>query len=89
MRLKTCFRLREVAGEYMLVPSGEGAVDFNAVFSLSESAAWLWKTLQGREFDEMSAVELLMSEYEVEYGPATDDVRSILEKWKEFGLIDG
>lgn len=88
MRLKDCFKLREVAGEYMLVPSGSGAVDFNAVFSLSESAAWLWKSLQGVNFDEETARTLIEGEYDVDGAAASKDVRALLEQWKINGMVD-
>lgn len=88
MKLKEGYRLREVAGQYMLVPSGPGTVDMNSVFSLSESAAWLWKALQGRDFSKESAVSLLEGEYEVDRDTASKDVATLFGIWKENGLID-
>jgi len=88
MRLKGCLRLREIAGEFMLVPMGDSAVNFNSVFSLSESAAWLWTSLQDKDFDEAMAVSLLEGEYEVEHETAVRDVAAILLQWKEYGLTD-
>lgn len=88
MRLKQGFRIREVAGQYMLIPEGTGTVDFNDIFSLSESAAWLWDALQGKDFDPDMAVRILEGEYEVEHDRACEDVAAIIGKWKEYGMTD-
>lgn len=87
MKLKDGFKIREVAGEYMLLPVG--SVDMNCVFSMSESAAWLWRSLAGRVFEEEDAVSLILEEYEVDSVTALSDVREIIGLWRENGLIDG
>lgn len=88
MRLKKGYKLREVAGSYMLLPCGEGSVGFNRVFSLSQTAAWLWTALQDRDFDEEDAVSLLLGEYDVDEATARSDVRLLIDALKENGILD-
>ena len=50
MHLKEGFVLRELADVYIVVGEGD-TVDFQRVISLNASAAYLWKSVEGREFD--------------------------------------
>jgi len=88
MKIREGLKLREVAGEYMLLPEDRGSVDFNAVFSLSESAAWLWNTLKGRDFSEEEAVALVLGEYDVDEAVARADVSSLMNKLRDNGILD-
>lgn len=88
MRLRKGLKLREVAGVYMLVPDGAEGVDFNDVFTLSESAAWLWKSLQGIDFDEEDALRLILSEYDVDVITARSDLENLIGLWRESGMLD-
>lgn len=39
MKLKTGFMLREIAGQWIVVPLGQRTVEFNAIMNLSETGA--------------------------------------------------
>lgn len=87
MKLDSSFILRDVAGEHMLVNSRASTVDMSAVFSLNESAAWLWKRIGDSEFTEPLLVEWLRGEYEVPEDVARADVRDMVALWRQFGMI--
>ena len=38
--------LREVAGEHILVPTGEAAIQFQGVITLNDSGLLIWNRLQ-------------------------------------------
>ena len=88
MKLKRGYKVREVAGNYMLLPYGEESINFNCVFSMSESAAWLWNALQDKEFNESEALSPILGEYDVDEVTALNDVRSVIRSWKENGVLD-
>ena len=44
MKIKDGFVLREVAGDTVVLPSGD--LEINAMITLNESAAFLWKHMQ-------------------------------------------
>lgn len=88
MKLNQKFILREVAGEYMLVNSDAQRVDLTSVFSLNESAAWLWRRIGTLEFTEDDLVTWLLDEYEVEEDVARGDVRDMVALWHQFGMIE-
>lgn len=88
MKLKKGFKTREVAGNYMLLPYGEECINFNCIFSMSESAAWLWNALQDKDFTESEALSLILGEYDVDEATALADIRSVIKSWKKNGVLD-
>lgn len=88
MRVKDGFELREVCGEYVILSSGMENIDFSKIISLNESAAFLWKIVHGKDFDEDLMIEALLGEYDVDRDTATNDVNQVISSWKEIGLIE-
>ena len=78
--------LREIAGEYLLIPTGETALKIHGMVTLSESGLLLWKKLQA-ECTEEALVEALLAEYEVERETAQADVQAFLEQLDKAGLL--
>ncbi len=87
MKIKDGFELREVCGEYVILSSGMENIDFSKIISLNESAAFLWKVVQGKDFNEDLMIEALLGEYDVDRDTAANDVRQVIASWKEIGLI--
>ena len=86
LKIKGELVLREVAGEYILIPLGETALQLTGMISLSESGVLLWKKLQtGCALDELSAA--LMEEYDVDPETAEADVNAFVEHLKELKLL--
>lgn len=76
MRIDNNYKLRQIAGENLVVMAGKEGMDMTRVISLSSSAAWLWKQLEEKDFTESDAVELLLEEYDVERERAISDVKN-------------
>ncbi len=87
MKIKKDFMLREVAGYYVVVPVGEGALDFNGVINLNESGAFLWKTME-QDVTEEQMVAALLSEYDVDETRAKADVSAFVERMRQGNLIE-
>lgn len=79
--------LRQVAGEYVLVPTGKTASKLYGLMTLNESGVLLWQKLQS-ECTEDDLVSALKTEYEVDDGQALDDVRRFLAKLTEVGVLE-
>lgn len=87
MRIKEGYMLREAAGETVVVPFGEEALNFQGIISLNETGAFLWKLLeQGCEQDIL--VKALLNEYEIDAETANNDVKNFVEKVKKAGVLD-
>ena len=50
MRLNSNLILRQVGGEYMIVNPFSETMDMAQVYSLNETAAWLWKRIDNHIF---------------------------------------
>lgn len=88
MKTKTGFNLRTVCGENIIVAEGIDNIDFSRIISLNESAAFLWKSIQGKDFNTNSLTLLLTDEYDVDAETARLDVDQLVARWKEAGLIE-
>ena len=51
MKIIDGFRLRDVMGQATVIGEGVGQVNFNKLVTLNDSAAYLWKSVEGKEFD--------------------------------------
>ena len=86
MRLKDGFLLRNVAGEYVVVPTGNSMVDFKAMISLNETGAFLWEQLLADK-SEQQLLDALLSEYDVDEKTASEDIKEFVELLKEKNLL--
>ena len=89
MKTKNGFRLRNVCGENIIVADGIDNIDFSRIISMNESAAFLWKNIQGEDFDADRMVSLLLDEYDTDEDTARADVEALIAKWRDAGLIEG
>ena len=87
MKLKEDFMLREVAGQWLVVPLGESVVSVNGIITLSESGAVLWKELENGVEGEDELTDALMKEYEIDRETALESVREFLADLKKKGII--
>lgn len=78
--------LREIAGEYILVPVGAAAGRLNGMVSLNGSGRLLWQRLQAG-CTEADLAEALLAEYEVDRPVAEADVRAFLAKVRQAGML--
>lgn len=78
--------LREVAGEHILVPTGEAAIQFQGVITLNDSGLLIWNRLQ-EDCTEAQLVDAVLAEYEIDEETAVADVRKFLEQMKQAGIL--
>ena len=88
MKTKKGFNLRQVCGENVIVAEGAENIDFSSIISMNESSAYLWNSIQGKEFDKNNLVELLTQEYEVYADTAAKDVEALVAQWMKAGIIE-
>jgi len=88
MKLKGDYILKEIVGDYIVVPVGTDRVDLGAVITLNETGAFLWKKLID-ESTESDLVDALCSEFEVERAEAEADVREFIGQMRGIEAIEG
>ena len=62
MKIKEGFELRTICGEAIIVAHGIENIDFSKIISLNESAAYLWRKVEGQDFDAPMLARLLTEE---------------------------
>jgi hypothetical protein len=88
MKTKHGFRLRSICGENIIVAEGIENIDFSRIISMNESSAYLWQKVAETEFDEDTLTHLLVEEYEVSDEQARADVKQLMQKWLEAGIVE-
>lgn len=85
MKLKEGFILRTVAGETIVLPSGD-ELDLNMMITLNDTGKFLWQQLEnGAEVDELVAA--LLAEYDVDEATAKAGVERFVAKLNENGFL--
>ena len=89
MRQKKGLVLRDVCGEKVIIGEGLEAVDFGRLMCLNDTAAWLWeKSSEIGDFSVEELAEALFDEFEVTKDQALQDVKDIVAKWEETGILE-
>ena len=86
MRIKDGFVLREVAGQAMVIATGEASKDFYGMIKLNETGKEIWQALQDGKIAE-EIVVLLKDKYDVKSGQAENDVAAFIKQMEEMGFL--
>lgn len=78
--------VREIAGEYILIPTGSAALKIHGMINLSESGYLLWNKLQS-DCTEEELVDAILEKYEIDRETATEDTKTFLEKMDSIGIL--
>ena len=87
MKAKSGFVLREVVGEYILMPVGDNIQQFNGTVLLNEVAAFVWGKLQTQVSKE-ELVDAIIDEFEVDKETASRDLEKLLGTFSDYGIIE-
>ena len=85
LKLKEGFVLRNVAGENVVLPTGD-EMDLTMMITLNDTGVFLWEKLdQGAE--EADLVSALLAEYDVDEKTAKASIAGFVEKLREHGFL--
>ena len=86
MKIKSDFVMREIAGEKIVVPTGDAA-QMNALITLNGVADFIWECLQeDRTAEEVK--EMVLLNYEVDQETAGCDVDGFLEALRQCDMLE-
>lgn len=88
MKTRKGYTLRSLGKEFVLVADGFEAVDFSRMISMNESAAFLWKEVEDKDFDAEMLTTLLTDNYDIDRETAQNDVASLVKSWSAAGIIE-
>ena len=85
MKLKQGFLLREIAGDTVVIPTGD-MVDLNMMTTLNDTGKFIWQQLE-HETDEAAIVQALLAEYDVDEDAAQFHVASFVQRLREYDFL--
>ncbi len=74
-------------GQATVIGEGVEQVNFNKIITLNSSAAYLWRAVEGEEFDVAKIADLLIEEYNIDRQTAEKDAKTITDQWIEVGIV--
>lgn len=87
IKVKDGFVLREIAGNWIIVPVGQRVVECNSIMSMNNSGAMLWKSLEtGNDTDGL--VQIMLNEYETNETTARADINEFINTASAKGLLE-
>ncbi len=87
MRASKDFIMREIAGEFILVPVGAAAAKFNGLITMNELGRFIFELLAQEQTVEQLA-ERITSEYDVSLETAAQDAEEFLQQLREVGALE-
>lgn len=89
MKLRKGLKLREVAGQFVIVPTGAAVREVTDIVYISSSAAYLWNYMEQHEFQQDDLVDQIMNHFTgVTREQAGADVKAFLEVLREHNVLD-
>ena len=88
MKIKPMYKVRQIAGENLIVGQGRLNADMTKVISLNDTAVLLWKELVDKDFTNEDAADILVNTYGIDKERALVDAGKWIEKLKSCDLIE-
>jgi hypothetical protein len=89
MKIKQGYKVRDIAGEKVVILQGKAGADMTRLVSLNSSAEWLYNQLcEVDSFEVADACNLLLTHYKIDSETATRDARAWAEKLLAVGIIE-
>lgn len=86
MRIKKGFVLREVAGQNMVIATGEASKDFHGMIKLNSTGRDIWQGLQ-EGLSEVEIAKGLEEKYQIDEQKALVDTKDFVNKMLEMGFV--
>lgn len=87
MKINTKYKVRQVAGENIVLVQGRNPGDMTSVVAFNDSSLYLWNSLLDKDFEIEDVVSLLTERYEVDEAVAAKDAESWIKTLEEKGLL--
>ena len=87
MKTKKEYITRTIAGETVVVPTGDAAVRLNGMITLNETGAFIWNFLQ-EEHTKEELLAAVLEEFEVDEVCARADMEGFVTALLEHGMLE-
>lgn len=87
MKIVKGFEIKEIADNYVAIPTQDNIVDFSSIIMLNETSAFLWLKLEN-DLTEDELLSALLAEYDVDEKTAKEDVSKFISELKAAGVLE-
>ncbi len=87
MKINNNFMLKKVAGEYMIIPTGNNNVNFSKIFNINETGAFIFEKLKDGKNKE-DILELMSKEYNASKDILKNDIEEFIDELKKRGIYN-
>ena len=88
MKINPNYKLREIAGETIVVNQGTAEVNMTRIISLNASARLLYESLVNKDFTLEDAASVLTETYDIPAEVALKDAQVWVEALQKCGIIE-
>ena len=87
MKIKDGFVIRKIADNYVIIATGNEALDFKGVITINEVGAFIWNKINETEdFD--ATVAAVTAEYNIDEERAKNDCREFVNSLIEHDIVE-
>jgi len=86
MKINGDFMIREIAGDTILVATGQASQNFNGMITLNEVGAFILEKIEGCK-NENELISKILDEFEVDENIAREDTREFIEQLLKMGIV--
>lgn len=87
MRAKQGFTMVEMAGDYMVMPTGSNMATYGGTVVLNKVSAFLLQAMQ-TDISQEDLLERMLNQYDIDRETAEKDLAEILSTFRELGLME-
>ena len=87
MKIKDTFLMKEIAGNFVVVPTGNELVNLNGMITLNDSGAVLWGFLENDTTKE-AVIDGMLKEFDIDKETAEADIDEFLDLLRKIGALD-
>lgn len=86
MKINGDFMIREIAGDTILVATGQASQNFNGMITLNEVGAFILQKIEECK-NENELISKILDEFEVDKNIAREDTKEFIEQLLKMGIV--
>lgn len=87
MKIKEDLMLRNIVGEWVVVPMGERLLEFNGLMKLNDTAAFIWKLIDNG-VNKQDSISAMLEEFDVDETKATHDYETFVSMLRNANILE-
>lgn len=87
MKVRSDYIMRDVAGTFVVIPTGMASASLNGIITLNKTGAYLYKALE-EEKTEQELLDSMTRDFNIDEVIAQQDVGEFISKLREAKLLE-